>query len=90
MYGLVQAGIISHKALKEHLKPYGYAPARITQGLWIHQERVIYFTLVVDNFCIRYINKKYADYLISALQSIYEVTQGCTGVIYCGITLKWY
>ena len=31
MCGLVQANIISHDALKEHLKPYGYAPAKITQ-----------------------------------------------------------
>ena len=33
MYGLVQAEIIAHEALKEHLKPYGFAPAKITQGL---------------------------------------------------------
>ena len=33
IYGLVQAGIIAHEALKEHLQPYVYAPAKIIQGL---------------------------------------------------------
>ena len=28
MYGLVQYGIIAHDSLKEHLKPYGYAPEK--------------------------------------------------------------
>ena len=56
MYGLVQAGIIAHKALKEHLKAYGYAPERITQTLCTHQERDIHFTLVVEKFGIKYRN----------------------------------
>ena len=33
VYGLVQAGIIAHEALKGHLKPYGCAPSKITRGL---------------------------------------------------------
>ena len=79
MYGLVRAGIIAHEALKEHLKPYGYAPAKITQGLWTHQDRDINFTLVVDNFGIRNINKKDSGHLISEIQAKYEVTQYWTG-----------
>ena len=31
IYGLVQARIIAHEALKEYLKPYGNTPARITK-----------------------------------------------------------
>ena len=65
MYGLVQAGIIAHEALKEHLKPYGYAPEKITQGLWTHKDRDINSTLVVDDFGIKYRNKKDAHHLIS-------------------------
>ena len=74
MYGLVQAGIIAHESLKEHLKPCGYALSKITQGLWTHKERDINFTLVIDYFGIRYKNNKDADHLISALQAKYEVT----------------
>ena len=33
MYGIVQAGIIPHTALKEHLCPFGYKPVQITPGL---------------------------------------------------------
>ena len=48
MYGLMKEGIIVHKALKEHLKPYSRAPAKITQEIWTHQDRYINFTLVID------------------------------------------
>ena len=67
----MQAGIITHEALREHLKPYGYAPENITQGLWTHTDRDINFTLAVDNFRIKYTHKKDADHLISALQAKY-------------------
>ena len=90
MHGLVQAGIIAYEALKDHLEPYGCAPAKITQGLWTHKDRDINFTLVLDDFGIRYRNKKDADHLISALQGNYEVTQDWTRGLYCGIFLKWY
>ena len=53
MYDLVQAGIIAHESLKENLQPYGYAPEKITQGLWTHTDRDINFTLVVDDFGIK-------------------------------------
>ena len=85
----IQAGIIAHDTLKEQLKPYGYAPGKITQRLWIHTDRDINFTLVVDKFGIKYRHKKDADHLISALQEKYEVTQDWTGGLYCGIKLKW-
>ena len=89
MYALVQAGIIAYEALKEHLKPYGYAPARITQGLCTHQDRDIHFTLVIENFGIKYRNLKDANHLIAALQEKYEVNQYWTGGPYCVITLRW-
>ena len=54
MYGLVQAVIIAHTALKEHLQPFGYEPAPITPGLWRQNKNGINFTLVVDNFGIKY------------------------------------
>ena len=86
---MVQAGIIAHDTLKEHIKPYGYATWNITQELWTHTGRNINFTLVVDDFGIKYTHKKYAVHLISALQEKYEVTQDWTGGLYCGIKLKW-
>ena len=89
MYGLVQAGIIAHDALKDLHKPYVYAPAKITQVLWTHIDRDKSFTIVVDNFVIKFRHQKDADHLISSLQEKYEVTQYWKGVLYCGIKLKW-
>ena len=56
MCGMASYGIITHDALKEHLKPYGYAPANITKVLWTHKYIDINFTLVVDKFGIKYKN----------------------------------
>ena len=82
MYALDQAGIIAHEAHNEHLKTYGYAPERITQVIWTHQDRDINSTLVVENFGIKYRNKMDANQLIAALQTKYEVTQYWTGGLY--------
>ena len=71
MYGLVQAGIISHTALKKHLQPFGYEPTPITTVLWHHNNNGIIFTLVEDNFGIKYQRKKYALHLIHALKEKY-------------------
>ena len=68
MYGLVQAGIIAHTALKEHLRPFGYEPSLITPGLWLHNKNGIRFNLVVENFGIKYMKKEEAMHLIHALK----------------------
>ena len=75
VYGSVQAGIIEHEELNINLETYGYTPEQIKQGLWTHQDRDINFTLVVDNFVIKYRDKNDADHLIAELQGKYEVTQ---------------
>ena len=54
MYGIFQSGIISHTALKEYLRPFGYEPAPITPGLCLHNKNGITFTLMVDDFRIEY------------------------------------
>ena len=54
MYGLKQAGIIAHKSLIHHLAPFGYHTARHTPGLWQHETRDTIFTLVVEDFAIKY------------------------------------
>ena len=56
MYGLPQAGILENKLLKGHLKPYGYYKIDHTPDLWRHQTLQIFFTLVVGNFGIEYVD----------------------------------
>ena len=68
MYGLAQSGRIANQDLQKHLAKYGYYPARQTPGLWKHRTRKISFTLVVDDFGIKYTNKNDIDHLINAIK----------------------
>jgi hypothetical protein len=51
-YGLKEASILAYNQLKEHLALYGYAPVRVTPGLWRHNTRRTVFTLAVDDFLV--------------------------------------
>ena len=90
MYGLPQSGILSNKLLKERLLEYGYYELPHTPGLFTHKTRPIWFTLVVDDFGIKYIGKEHADHLIGALRDFYTVEVDWEGALYCGITLDWH
>ena len=90
MYGLPQDGIIANQKLKKLLHPYSYTPCRLTAGLWKHDTKDITFTLVLDDFGIKYTNRKDAEHLIGVLKDNHpSVTVDWTGVLYCGIKLDW-
>jgi hypothetical protein len=89
MYGLKQAGLLASQLLKTHLAPFGYYPARHTLGLWLHKTRPISFTLVVDDFTVKYLGKHDAEHLPNALLRTYELTTDWTATVYSGMTLKW-
>jgi hypothetical protein len=55
MYGLPQAGIIANQLLKKRLAEFGYFELPHTPGLWKHASRPVQFTLVVDDFGIKYV-----------------------------------
>jgi hypothetical protein len=57
MCGLKQAGLLANQLLQTRLAPFGYYPARHTPGLWLHKTRPISFTLVVNNFTVKYVGK---------------------------------
>jgi hypothetical protein len=71
------------------MAPYGYYPARHTPGLWLHKTRPISFTLVVDDFAVKYVGKHHAEHLRNALLRTYELTTDWTATVYSGMTLKW-
>ena len=89
MYGLPQAGIIANQLLTKRLEPHGYFQCRHTPGLWKHKWRPILFSLVVDDFGIKYVGKQHADHLIQVIEQDYDFSQDWKGELYCGITLKW-
>jgi hypothetical protein len=89
MYGLKQAGLLANQLLQKRLKPFGYYPARHTPGLWLHNTKPTAFSLVVDDFAVKYITKSDANHLCDALLQHYEITTDWEGTVYSGITLDW-
>jgi hypothetical protein len=89
MYGLKQSGLLANQLLQTRLAPYGCYPARHTPGLWLHKTRPISFTLVVDDFAVKYVGKQHAEHLRNALLRTYELTTDWTATVYSGMTLKW-
>jgi hypothetical protein len=89
MYGLEQAGILANQLLQTRLAPFGYCPARHTPGLWLQKTRPISFTLVGDDFAVKYVGKQHAEHLRNDLLRTYELTTDWTATVYSGMTLKW-
>jgi hypothetical protein len=89
MYGLPQAGIFAQELLAKRLKEHGYFQSKTTPGLWTHEWRPIAFTLVVDNFGVKYVVKEHAQHLIKMVQKYYECSIETEGERYCGLTIKW-
>jgi hypothetical protein len=65
MYGLPQAGIIAQELLEKRLAKHGYTQSKIILGFWKHTRKQICFTLVVDNFAVKYMMEQDAEHLIS-------------------------
>jgi hypothetical protein len=89
MYGLPQAGIIANQLIARRLAIHGYHQTKFRTGLWRHVTRPIHFTLVVDDFGVKYMGKEHAQHLIDALETDYTISKYWTGGLYFGITLKW-
>jgi hypothetical protein len=89
MYGLKQVGLLANQILKTRLAPFGYYPALHTPGLWLHKMRQIAFSLIVENFSVKYVGKQHADHLRNDLLQSYELTTDWAAKVYSGMSLKW-
>jgi hypothetical protein len=69
MYGLPQAGRLAYDQLVLNLERNGYHPCKRTHGLW----RIL-FSLVVDDFGIKYVGKQHAQHLFTSLRENYKIT----------------
>ena len=61
MYGLKQAGIITNQELVKHIAPFGYHPVKHTPVLCFHNSKKTFFSLLVDDFCVKYCSTEDAD-----------------------------
>ena len=88
MYGLPQAGIIAQQLLEERLEKDGYRQSKITPGLWTHDTRPISFSLVVDDFGVKYVGEENAQHLLDTVRKYYKCSCDWKGERYCGLTIK--
>lgn len=90
MYGLPQYGILDNQKLQLYLKKYGYYTCEHSVVFWNHENRPITFTLVVDDFGVKFEGKKHANHLLTSLRKYYlNVTVDLRVSLYCGIELNW-
>jgi hypothetical protein len=89
LYGLPQAGILEKHLLAKRLATHSYRQTKTTPGLWTHETLPVTFSLVVDDFGVKYEGLTNAHHLINALEQHYIVSKDWTGGLYCFITLHW-
>ncbi len=68
MYGLPQSGIIAQELLEKQLAEYGYHQSKIINGFWKHKTRPTCFTLIVNNFAVKYVNNEDEEHLTNAIK----------------------
>ena len=89
MPGLKQAGTIANARLAQHLNKHGYVQSKYIPSLWKHKSLPISFTLVVDDFGIKYIGKKSINHLLDTLRKLYTVSVDWKGQKYLGLDIDW-
>ena len=70
MYGLPQAGLLANNLLAKRLSKAGYYQCQFTPGLQRHVWRPVTFSLVVDDFGVKYKGDCHANNLINTLKMI--------------------
>ena len=87
MYGLPQARILAQELLEKQLNADGSQHSTFTPGIWTHKWRPICFSLIVDDFGVKYLGKEHAEHLKSVIEKHYKVTTDWEGKRYLGLTL---
>ncbi len=87
VWGLPQGGILANKCIHRKLAPFGYYKCVNTPGLWYHETRLLTFTLIVDDFGVKYVDKTDVDHLPASINMTYTLTKDWTDNLYCSIKL---
>jgi hypothetical protein len=89
MYGLPQAVLLAQELLEQRLNKHGYYQSNQTPGLWTHIWRPIQFSLIVDDFGIKYVGEDNLLHLTTILKQHYEISIDKKGSRYIGIIMDW-
>jgi hypothetical protein len=87
IYGLPEAGKLAQDKLYSHLSIHGYHLVSGQPGLLKHDTRPILFSLVVDDFGVKYVNRADVIHLMDALKLLYKMTVDWSGEKYLGFTI---
>ena len=75
MYGLRESGYFANIKLKRILGLEGYVPSKFTPGIFMRKTRYIAFSLVEDDFGVRYTKREDVEYLLKTLQYRYLIKE---------------
>ena len=89
IYGFPQAGKIENTILKQRLATCGYIKCMHTPSLWRHIFRPVQFTLVVDDFGVKFVGGEHLWHLVESIKKFYEIVVDPKRSKYCGIELEW-
>jgi len=89
MYGHPYAGRGANIDLVAHLLAHDFTQDSNIPCLFTHRTRCMSFTLVVDDFGVKYNNIDDFNFLVSSLQKKYELHIDLTGSKYIGVRLDW-
>jgi hypothetical protein len=87
--GLPQEGILANELLQHRLALDDQRTTEHTHGVWKHETRPVWFSLVVDDFGITYIGRDNAEHLMASIKKNYNISSDWTGSAYCGLKLDW-
>ena len=89
MYGHPVAGRIANADLVEHLCQHGYIQDPNIPSLFENATNNVSFTLVVDDFGIKYTSAAALQDLVRILELKYKISIDISGQKYVGIRLAW-
>jgi hypothetical protein len=81
--------VLANKLLKKLLDEHDYYEVDHTPGLFTHKTRPMWFTLLVDDFGVKYIGNQHAEHLRSVLKEHHGMEEDWGGELYCRISLNW-
>jgi hypothetical protein len=74
MYRLPPAGILANELLQRNLAKDGYRLTQHTHDLWKHDTRPLSFSLVVDDFGVKYVGREHAEHLMECIKKTITFT----------------
>ncbi len=74
---------LPNNIVKERLQKHSYHQSQTTPGLWKHDPRSIRFSLVDNDFGVKYVGKENAQHLLDTVQHYYKCSCNKKGERYC-------